>query len=74
MSETLSLIAGDWYQGQHGPVATFDGIPDFDPRPLVNRQVEIDGRVYTVRGVETLAIHNAAGKPFGLLVEEASRG
>lgn len=66
----LRLTAGDWYLSSQGPVATFAGIPGVDPRPLVNLEVEIDGRVYTVRGVETFAIRDASGKPFGLLVEE----
>lgn len=72
--DVLKLNAGDWYQGTHGWVATFPGIPDIDPRPLSGQHVEIDGHLYTVRGVETFAIHNVTGKPFGLLVEGERRG
>lgn len=65
----LQLTAGDWYHASgRGWVATFPGVPGLDPRTLNGAQVEIDGKPYTVQGVETFAIHDATGKPFGLLV------
>ena len=67
----LRLTGGDWYEiTGRGWVATFRGAPGFDPRPLTGQQVLIDGKAYTVHGVETFAIPDASGKPFGLLVGE----
>lgn len=67
----LRLTGGAWHEVTgRGWVATFPGAPGFDPRPLVGQQVLIDGKAYTVRGVETFAIPDASGKPFGLLVGE----
>ena len=68
----VQLVAGVWY-GITGRcrVATFGGIDGFDPRPRPGQQVEIDGKEYTVLGVETPAISDATGRPFGLLVVPA---
>jgi len=65
-----ALTADDWYQRGRSWVAVFSGVPDLDPRSLRGQQVEIDGKVHLVLGVETFAIHNVTGKPFGLLVGE----
>lgn len=65
------LTAGDWHQiAGKGWAASFPGIPGLDPRSLHGQQVEIDGETYAVLGVETYAISNVTGKPFGLLVGE----
>ena len=67
----LRLTAGGWCEiNGRGWVATFPGAPGFDPRPLTGQQVMIDGKAYMVHGVETFAIPDASGKPFGLLVGE----
>lgn len=63
-------MADDWYESPRGWVATFRGFADLDPRPLSGQRVMVDGRSYTVLGVETFAISNATGQPFGLLVGE----
>lgn len=65
------FTAAGWFEIRgRGWVASIAGIDDFDPRTLVSQQVEVDGKSYVVRGVETFAIANVSGKPFGLLVGE----
>ena len=64
------FTAVEWWElrGRNaGPVANIAGIPGFDPLPLVGQQVEIDGKPYTVRGVEWDLV-SSVGKPFALLV------
>jgi len=66
----MRLVAADWYQiPGRGWVAVFAGIDGFNPRPLTGQTVEIDGRCYVVRGVETRMIPDPSGHPFGLLVD-----
>lgn len=71
VSGATSFTAGEWSRtGVRGWMAIVAGVPGLDPRPLIGRRpVLIDGTPYTVRGVETFAIHNVTGRPFGLLVE-----
>ena len=65
------FTAGDWVDTQgRGWVAYITGVDDLDPRSLTGQLVEIDGKPYSVQGVETFAIRNVTGKPFGLLVGE----
>ena len=61
-----------WRLPGRGWVANIAGIDRFNPRPLVSQQVQIDGKTYTVRGVETLCLTDVdvVGLPFGLLVGE----
>ncbi len=73
MDTPLNLTAGDWYQIRgRGWVATFPGVDGLNARELHGQRVVIDGKTYTVLGVETHAMPDAAvtGKPFGLLVGE----
>ena len=46
----------------------FRGIPGLNPRTLQGEVVTIDGNLYTVTGVDTYAIYDATGLPFGLRV------
>ena len=65
------FTAIEWWELRgRGWVANIDGITGFNPRPLVGQQVEIDGTVYTVKGVETYMIPDPSGMPFGLLVAQ----
>lgn len=63
------FAVADWFQiTGRGWVASIEGIPDFDPTPLLHKDVLLDGKLYNVRGVETVLIPRPAGRPFGLLV------
>jgi hypothetical protein len=67
----MELTAARWYQvNGPGSVATFPGIDDLDPKSLLQQRVTIDGKEYIVLGVETQAVSNTTGKPFGLLIAE----
>ena len=65
-----TFTAADWFEIRgRGWCAAIAGIDRFNPRPLVGQQVEIDGKTYTVQGVETHCIPDPSGHPFGLLVD-----
>ena len=71
MSVLRSFAATGWFEIRgRGWVANVAGIPGFDPRPLVGQQVEIAGKPYTVKGVETHCVMDATGQNFELLVGE----
>ena len=71
MGDSRSLVSVEWWELRgRGWVANILGIPGLDPRPLVGQQVEIGGKPYVVKGVETYATMNATGQNFGLLVGE----
>lgn len=63
-----------WSTINQGPLASFAGIPGFDPRPLLHQRVCLGGTLYVVRGVETFAVFEVTGKPFGLMVREIDHG
>lgn len=66
----MIFTALDWFEVRsRGWCAVIGGIPELDPRGLTGRPVEIDGKRYTVQGVETKGV-NPTGKPFSLLVGE----
>jgi len=78
----LRLKASEWglVKGR-GVIASIPNLPDefyekyWNPTQLTNKQVEIDGTVYTVTGVETFAIPRSKERPYrgacGLLVIES---
>lgn len=65
----LQLVSADLIAVNNKPVFTFYGIPDFNPRRLLREVVIIDGQRYKVIGVETHALHDVTGHPFGLMVQ-----
>jgi hypothetical protein len=70
MTDLLQLTADGWFEIRKGWAASFRGIPGFDPLPLRGQQVVIDGKEYTVHGVQWGLTPGRAGKPFTLLVGE----
>jgi len=63
--------AVEWWELRgRGWVANVDGVAGLNPRELTGQTVQIDGKAYTVIGVETFALldRGVVGKPFGLLV------
>ena len=52
-----------------GTIYVIAGIQGFNPRALVLERVTVDGRAARVRGVETFALVDPSGFPFGLLLE-----
>lgn len=71
-AESMELHALTWQTVNGYPWAAFEGIPEFDPRTLRGQSVIIDGKPFTVRGVEVYAVVNPAGMRFGLLVTPLS--
>lgn len=53
-----------------GTMYTFHAVPKLNPRLLLQQLVMIDDVVYRVRGVESYALYDVTGLPFGLLVED----
>lgn len=70
------LKATDWYEIKgRGKVAVIDQMPEdeYDPNNFEGQTVLIDGKQYTVAGVESFAIGRSREHPyrlgFGLLVQ-----
>ena len=55
------------------PVFTFEGLPGINPRILHGQQVFIDGNLYDVISVETYALLEPIGHPFGTYGETSMR-
>ena len=65
----LNLTSVDTFHiTARGIVHTFEGISGLNPRPLKGQRVIINGKFYTVEGVETYALLDATGHAFGLCV------
>ena len=68
---TESFTSVEWWELRgRGWVANILGVPGLDPRPFVGQQVEIDGKAYVAKGVETYRVIDPTGMDFGILVGE----
>lgn len=77
----LSFHAENWFESRRGRCAVIPKMPEeylrhyWNPTHLTNQQVEIDGKVYEIAGVETFAIMRSKDYPyrqaFSLLVKES---
>lgn len=74
LAKDVVLTSADLIVVAGRPVFTFAGVPGLDPRGLHGRIVTIDGHRYRVSGVETHAIVDASGFPFGLRVDRVHEG
>ena len=64
------FVAEDWFEiPGRGAAAVIAGIPGLDALTLLGQRVKIDGKVYSVKGVEWNLVQSV-GRKFSLLVSE----
>jgi hypothetical protein len=69
MSDPVVLTSVDSFIVRGRRVFNIAAVSGLDPRTLQDQVLVLDGQTVRVRGVETYAVVDATGQPFGLLVE-----
>lgn len=73
VAEAFSPV--DWHPASGGRwVAVIAPVAAYDPRPLVDQVVTLNGVAYLVQGIDNTVLNDPTGRTFGLLVGEPMGG